>query len=194
MIESDLRSLYQSAREQGKGAGKLRIRLSTEAVSAQIQSMFVVPFLTREEIKRDPKLQQSFYNIYKSIRQQEEERDGRTLSSIDIFKTVITGLENLATRQINVNSGIMESTVIAQVAIQCREVFSVTDMESNEIIQGDANERTNFVTHLVRFEIVCRTTNNDDTSTNNNNGNQFEIGSWQITDWDDILGGNIWFI
>ena len=188
MMESDLRSLYHSAHEQGKG--KLRIRLSTEAVSAHIQSMFLVPFLTRDDIKRDPRLQQSFLNIYTSMNEQEE-REGRKLPYTEIFKNVIAGLENLATRQIDVNSGVMESTVIAQVAIQCREVFSVTDIESNEIIQGDANEKTNYVTHLVRFEMVCRT--NADASTNPN-GDQFEIGSWQITDWDDLLGGNIWFI
>jgi hypothetical protein len=84
-------------------------------------------------------------------------------------------------------SAIMESTVIAQVLITCDEVFSVTDVATGMIMQGNGDKQR--VSHLVRLEVSVKEHISPD-------GGKplFEIGSWQIVDWDDLEDGNIWFI
>jgi hypothetical protein len=82
------------------------------------------------------------------------------------------------------NSPIMQMTIVAQVSIQCDEVFVVRDTETGDIVQGDANGNVNDVTHLVRFEIVVDM---------NAETGEVGIGNWQITDWDDLLDGNMFF-
>jgi hypothetical protein len=76
----------------------------------------------------------------------------------------------------------MQMTIVAQVAVQCDEVFLVKDLESDTVLQGDANGEMTDVTHLVRFEIVV----DIDSQTGKS-----EIGRWKITDWDDLLDGNV---
>eukprot|EP00984_Skeletonema_dohrnii_P028354 scaffold18322_cov96-Skeletonema_dohrnii-CCMP3373.AAC.6 len=74
-------------------------------------------------------------------------------------------------------------TIIAQVSIHCREVFCVKDVATGEILQGYDDQNPRDVTHLVRFEIVVE----DELEP------ELKVGRWQITDWDDLLDGNVWF-
>ena len=81
--------------------------------------------------------------------------------------------------------GMLESTIIAQVAIHCREAFSVIDTGLGEVVQGDPDGKPIDVTHLVRFEMVVQASVQGGPST---------LGKWQITDWDDLLDGNVWYM
>merc|ERR1711862_239424 len=80
-----------------------------------------------------------------------------------------------------------EFTVICQVLIQCKEIFWVKDIKSGTIIQGseDGDDCEKDVVHLVRFEIPCRYSAS--------RGLVFEPESWIISDWDDLLKGNLFF-
>jgi hypothetical protein len=99
---------------------------------------------------------------------------------------------------------------VAQVSIQCKEIFIVRDSITGDVLQGVDDIQPRDVTHLVRFEMILRETliNEDDVSnneeeskrkqggqSNNNNDDDWEIelGRWQITDWDDLLDGNVFF-
>ena len=81
---------------------------------------------------------------------------------------------------------VLESTVIAQVLVTCDEVFSVTDVATGMLLQGNGTKQT--VQHLVRLEVVVETRIPVEGKSTNH------VGSWQITDWDDLLGGNLWFV
>lgn len=181
MLEQKLRTLYSSAREHGKKL--FRIKLCTQPVSAQIESLFLVPFLTREHVEETPALRHSYRNILRHLESKQREL-GRPLGKGEIAMEIGSELESLATKMAD-DEGYVESTVVAQVSVRCREIFSVTDVEKGEIIQGDPKELVNDVVHLVRFEMVVGL------SLDGKIENQ--EGSWQITDWDDLLAGNVWF-
>lgn len=70
-------------------------------------------------------------------------------------------------------------TIIVDVSIQCLEAFCVKEKSSGKIING--SESPQEVTHLVRFEV---STDLD---------KKRRLGSWRIVDWDDLLGGNVWY-
>ncbi len=181
MLEQNLISLYKSAHEHMKH--KLRINLQSTPTSATIMNLMLIPFLTREEVRQKPALRHAFRDIEKGLRQIEVER-GSKLSIFEVWDHLAQGLDQLAhkqmRRQIDKNmQGNMLVTVIAQVAINCNELFQVVDIETGECLQGDPDGQMKEVTHLVRFEIVV-----------DSDGN---IGTWQITDWDDLLDGNMCF-
>jgi hypothetical protein len=89
--------------------------------------------------------------------------------------------------QIQDDVGILESTVIAQVLVTCDEKFSVTGVATGTLIQGNSDTQT--VTHLVRLEVVVQ-----QKFTRGEGNGTTEVGSWQIVDWDDLLGGNLWYV
>lgn len=82
-----------------------------------------------------------------------------------------------------------EHTVIMQVLVECDEVFSVTDLNNGKILQGHGDGKIRSIPHVVRLEAVLEVRKD-------NEGSQEEwvLGKWQITDWDDLLEGNIWFV
>ena len=105
------------------------------------------------------------------------------------------------------NDGKAVITIVAQVSIQCKEIFIVRDIITGDVLQGVDDVEPRDVTHLVRFEMVLRETlideddeNNDDSKkkqkgqySNEDEDWEIEIGRWQITDWDDLLDGNVFF-
>ena len=138
----------------------------------------------RKEVEDNVALKHSYRNIMKSLHH-ESEIKGRDLSYFEIGNIVSKKLDNMSSKQRrNRGDDIMQMTIVAQVAVQCDEVFVVRDVDTGDVVQGDPSEGVNDVTHLVRFEVVV----DMDGQTG-----EIEIGSWQITDWDDLLDGNIWF-
>jgi hypothetical protein len=194
MLESTLISLYRSAHTYGKH--KLHIQLYSKPKKAMIESMFVLPFLTRKEVEDNLSLKHSYRNIVKKL-QQKSAKEGRELSFFEMGRIVAEELDEMSMKQMqrrkasgldpNANgssSKTMQITVVAQVSIDCDEVFVVKDIETGDVVQGDPNGNINDVTHLVRFEIVVDM---------NGETGEVSIGNWQITDWDDLLDGNLFF-
>lgn len=182
MLDPNLISLYRSAHTYGKH--KLRIKLRSRPTNAEIMSFFVLPFLTRKEVQDNITLKHSFRNILNSINDEEME-SGRTLGHFQIANLVAEKLDDMAKKQMRRRGDKkMQMTIVAQVAVQCDEVFLVKDLESDTVLQGDANGEMTDATHLVRFEIVV----DIDSQTGKS-----EIGRWKITDWDDLLDGNVFW-
>jgi len=184
MIESSMISLYRSAHTYGKH--KLQVKLKSRPKSCQMMSLIVMPFLTRDEVRDNISLKHSYKKIIKSFRVLEQEKS-RRLYFWEVGNLVGQALEDMSHEQMDRRGdSTMQITVVAQVAVDCDEIFVVRDIESGDVVQGDGNEELNEVTHLVRFETVL----NLDSATG-----EIEIGSpWQITDWDDLMDGNIWFM
>lgn len=182
MMQRDLRTLYQTAHEHARH--KLRIRLQTTPTAARLESLMIVPCLTREHVENTPAYRHSFRNIWKCLERREQEL-GRKLGMTEVVNEVATEMQELAQRTAG-SDGVLHSTLIAQVSIRCDEVFTVRDIDLGEVVQGDPESRVNDVVHLVRFEMVVGARVDGEGYT--------EIGSWQITDWDDLQGGNVFFI
>lgn len=182
MLDPTLISLYRSAHTYGKH--KLRIKLRSRPTDAKIVSFFVLPFLTRAEVHDNVSLKHSFRNILNSIHDEEME-SGRTLSHFQIANLVAEKLDDMAKKQMRRRGDKkMQMTIVAQVAVHCDEIFFVKDLESDTVLQGDDSELIRDVTHLVRFEMVVDLDSQSGKS---------EIGRWKITDWDDLLDGNVFW-
>jgi hypothetical protein len=133
-------------------------------------------------------LKTTYNDIYARLLE-EEESLGREISFFEIGKFVSHEIRLLGRDQAELLDEHMslESTIVAQVLIECDEIFSVTDLTTGKIIQGDGELRR--VPHVVRLEVVV-----DTQKKYGERGSHNELGSWQITDWDDLLDGNIWYL
>lgn len=185
MLQYSLRNLYQSARQHSH-PNKVNILLRTQPQYAVIESMFPVFGMSRSLVQNHPNLRHSYRNLVKEIQHKEREV-GQKLNPVEVGKIVMNGFLSLMERSAQLSSdGKGVITIIAQVSIQCREIFCVKDVESGEVLQGEGDGQSRDVTHLVRFEIVLKE--------NFDKGPwDMDLGRWQITDWDDLLEGNVWF-
>mmetsp|Transcript_5333 Transcript_5333/g.7711 ORF Transcript_5333/g.7711 Transcript_5333/m.7711 type:complete len:460 (-) Transcript_5333:76-1455(-) len=193
MLQHNLRQLYQSARDHSLPSD-VNIVLKTEPVSAQIVSMFPVFGLSRSLVQDHPNLRHSYRNLAKRIdrKNKEKQLEGKEKANLfEIAKIVAQGMDDLMETSAKLSddgNGLI--TIIAQVAIHCREVFCVKDVATGEVLQGYPDENPRDVTHLVRFEIVIKDTH---LSMDFEKKPELLVGRWQITDWDDLLDGNVWF-
>merc|ERR1712228_1099645 len=81
------------------------------------------------------------------------------------------------------NQSTLKVTVIAQVLVHCKEIFWVKD-EGGNIIQGQEDgDIEKDALHLVRFEMPVELASINNASPT----------SWIISDWDDLLKGNVFF-
>lgn len=177
MLESKMRNLYKGAYKHGKSTMQVQLRI--QPIGAKLTSLFLVPLLTREGVEQMPALRHSYRNMGEQLEKKAIELE-RDLSMGEGFKEINQQAIKLR-RKRQKSDGSVESTVVAQVSIQCLERFSVTDKVTGKVLQGDGKE--NKVQHLVRFEMAL-SANPDGT---------IDIGNWQITDWDDLLDGNVFY-
>jgi len=196
MLQRNLRNLYQSAREHSQPS-KINIVLRSTPQTAQIESMFPVLGLSRSLVDLRPNLRHTYRNLMNHLKQQNKDAvlaGGSRLNPIQMGTLIMEGLEEIMERSANLaGDGKSAITIVAQVSINCREIFCVQNVDSGDIIQGDVRPRD--VTHLVRFEMVVREKLVDvDSQEDPDDGDwDMELGQWQITDWDDLLDGNVFF-
>lgn len=69
-------------------------------------------------------------------------------------------------------------TIIADVYVDCIERFVITDKASGTRLAGYRQEHN--IGHVVRFEMLIPKLG--------------AFGKWMITDWDDMLDGNVWHL
>jgi len=179
MLESRLRELYLSARRHAPP--NIEVRLASHPVSAELSNLFMIPFVSREEVEKTPSLRRSFGDVLNHFRKFQ----GTGLKSTKELPKLISMLETMGRNQASRNRGIVECTVIAQVSINCREIFSVKDTNLGLVLQGGSDSLIKNVTHLVRFEMTV--------SVPLEEVGPPRIGCWVITDFDDLLDGNTWF-
>jgi hypothetical protein len=169
MIEPNLQKLYQSAHQFGKY--QLQVKLDCRPTMARMENLFVFPFLSRKAIKGIPGLKEQYQQLLRVMAESPRE-------SIPLY-------QDLA--RVMAESSIAESTIICQVLLECDEVFWVKDLSTGTILQGYEDETFRKVYHLVRFEMVVETVPRDHAFI----PFQMVPGTWQITDIDDHLDGNL---
>lgn len=192
MLDSKLLDLYRQQKSLS-AQPSLSVLLQTQIVSAKLENLHSVPFLTREIVQHNPNLRGSINEIitnavFKNQIQQQPILD-TMYSAAEEFEALSQKIfrsssDSLADDSSFSHADIISWTVVAQVTILCKEKFRIIDVRTGECVQGDRNAKERLVPHLVRFERVTRY--------NHGTGTYF-IGQWKITDWDDLLDGNIWY-
>jgi len=197
MLQSNLRQLYQSARNHSHPS-KVNILLRTVPQSAQIESMFPIFGLSRSLVEDHPNLRHTYRNLRQGLERKNKEAATAGMARLNPFevgKFIMESLNEVLSRSASLSGdGNASITVVAQVSINCKEIFCVRDVESGEIIQGYEDGQPRDVTHLVRFEMVLkeRLVGAEDEEAEDGEW-EMQIGRWQISDWDDILDGNVFF-
>ena len=164
MLDEKVVSLYGSAiQNMGK---ETEICLKTVPYSAELVSLYCIPYISRSNILTD----QPLLEFYRDMLNKPSMDRGPDLNKL---------------RREHLETGIMESTVIAQVLVWCNEVFYVKDVDSGTILQGRGDGESRNIPHLVRMEMTVKTDKDDSGRFRN------LMGNWIITDIDDLLEGNL---
>ncbi len=157
----------------------------------KIVSLFVFPFLSRDQVNRgDPHHIRKYSKLLDAISASEDENDEKANSSyahsLELSRELMEDFRQ---------KGVMENTILCQVLVPCLETFWVKDTTTGKILQGDANQRP--VLHLVRFEqttktyIVQGSEKTNDSMSSRLFPFRHELGEWKITDIDDLCDGNL---
>ena len=172
MLDLPLRNLYKSAHESGKH--QLEIRLEMEPKRALVYELFCVPFFSRKATENDP-------SIGEKLRQIMTTMPSDPGGGFQILYSYL--LEQVEAKDQ------LETTVEAQILIDCDEVFQVHCKETGALLQGSNDGKVRSVLHLVRLENTVTTVFGDNfpyfPSTT--------LGNWIITDIDDLLGPKKWY-
>jgi len=203
MIHSQLQQLYQSALFQSTKSSSTtestsastsgststyQIKLQTQPLHAQIESLFFIPILTRKHVETEhPRFKGRFLQLLEEVaykRIVEQESFSQVMQ--EFYESVLSLEDRVSYPLVNDETRMdcYHVTIIAQVSIRCQELFQVKHVDTGDIVQGSQDGKQKEVVHLVRFEMV---------NILNENGALVQTGSWQITDWDDLMDGNIWF-
>ena len=146
----------------------VRAHLYLEPLHSTLENIFLVPSLTRDDVKDDESLRGAYTAI---------EREFYETGDVKIISKMANDLIH------RVSHRGTKRSVIMDISINCLETFFIKQGE--ELLQGDDQRGQEEVTHLVRFEMQTTkglTTNNRDRV----------LGSWYIIDIDDHLHGNVW--
>eukprot|EP00934_Nitzschia_sp_Nitz4_P005467 Nitzschia sp. Nitz4//scaffold183_size43938//3886//6747//NITZ4_007264-RA/size43938-processed-gene-0.12-mRNA-1//-1//CDS//3329539596//5457//frame0 len=167
IMDKKLLDLYQSARNKLSAEKGTEMCLLTVPYSAELVSLYSIPYMSRAKASSDKAL----HTFYKNMIDKPSGERSPFLNRL---------------RHEQLETGQMESTVIAQVLVWCNETFYVKDPQTGDVLQGTADHETSRnVPHLVRFEMTVHTKHDTAGSLQNIHQN------WIITDIDDMLEGNI---
>jgi hypothetical protein len=164
MMDKKLISLFRNAQENL--TRDVEICLKLVPVSAELYSLYSVPYISRQNIQTD----EGLLDFYQNMLEKPSMDRAPDLNKL---------------RKEHLELGRMESTVIAQVQVWCNELFYVKDAETGAVLQGSEDTKGQNVPHLVRMEKIVRTNKNPNGSFQNIQEN------WVITDVDDLLKGNL---
>jgi hypothetical protein len=177
MIEENLLKLYTSeSRNEEKASLEhdddekentlTEVFMSVKPIDSRLESMFLIPSLTRDDVKENESLRGAYREIESTF---QETGDLKMVS--DMANELIK----------KVKHGGKKRSIIIDVSIDCLERFYVK--AGQQLIQGDDDSKEKEVTHLVRFEMQ---------TTKGETVQDKELGSWYIIDIDDQLEGNVW--
>lgn len=164
------KSFYQKshgALEDAATRRPLELTLTMKPIHSELWRLTCYPFLSREAVEEDP----SVAKEYQEIIQLSHGGGGLQVFLKKLFAFNDKMLEE---------RGKMQTTIMADVIIDCIETFEVKDLTNDKIIQGDGSER--IVRHAVRMELDVAQMNNGDMVKSN----------WRIADVDDHLLESRW--
>lgn len=160
IFEPKLYNLFHGAKKSGKD--QLEVLLESTPTQATLHSLHALPTLSRSLAENHPQILQEIY----------EERASGT-----------NNMGNNYTSRILTETGKVESTIFADVVVQCDERFWVKDLETGAIVQGNDDRKVCPVLHTLRLERVSTFVPEKGRT----------LGNWLVTDVDDLLDGNRWF-
>ena len=171
MMDDDLIKIYNDTNHKLVDCSVFK--LDMKVIDYKLESAFVVPMFTRQDVKNNPKLK----GAYRAI-----EQEFATSADVQLVREM--GEQLAKETEFSGNR-----VIIADVSIQCMESLQIFNKDK-ELIQGTTNDAQP-VTHLLRFEMV---TNKEQDETNNGmtTSSGRTITNWKIIDWDDMLDGNVW--
>jgi hypothetical protein len=167
MLEGRLLDLYQTSTKDALASDGKEICLQSKPYSAELVSLYCIPYISRSNSKTDPNLLKFYRTMLEKVAMERQS---------DLSKL----------RKDHLETGKMESTVIAQVLIWCKEKFYVKDTASGALLQGQDDEEGRNVPHLVRMEMTVKT---EKDPTYGRFVNKHD--NWIITDIDDLVDGNL---
>jgi hypothetical protein len=174
LFEGDFLKLYKSFQQHTHSISlepeqkPLEIILKMKPVDVEMHKIFCFPFLSREAVQEEQTRKKEYIAMFESFRK--GEKPG--------FRTFGNHFWAFADRMLQ-ERGKLQTTVMADVMVECIETFHVKDITTNEILQGDGMERT--VRHFLRMEMDC-------TFVQENDQENWHQGCWRIADIDDQLG------
>jgi len=178
MIEENLLRLYPVLPSLPTAEKPHLIHFQLKPIASRLENAFLVPSLTRDDVKSAPELRGSYSKI------EDEWKDSQSMS---ILRDMAEELHK------KTDHGGSKRSLIVDVSVDCLEMFQIRDRETGDVVQGHGigegepdlggNIKEKAVTHLVRFEV--------ETTKGEKPGERI-LGSWQIIDIDDMLNGNVW--
>jgi hypothetical protein len=175
MLDRPLRQLYENAHKSGRN--QLQIKLTIEPKSACLKSVFGLLFISRRDVTEDTE------GLAKIKRLSELPHDPPFSDMVQaVSDFILAAMERRDFRS-------LDTTVEAQVIVTCDESFQVIDRATGVVLQGSEDGAVRQVDHLVRFETTVTTHKPETFPFIPKN----TIGSWIITDIDDLLGFKKWY-
>lgn len=178
MIEDSLLQLYPVLPSLPTAETHHQIYFQLRPIASRLENAFLVPSLTRDDVKSIPELRGSYSKI---------EDEWKNSQSTSILRDMAEELHK------KTDHGGSKRSLIVDVSVDCLEAFQIRNRETGDIVQGHgigeenpelgSSIREEAVTHLVRFEV--------ETMKGEKPGERI-LGSWQIIDIDDMLNGNVW--
>lgn len=138
------------------------VRFSCKPISYDLEYAHVIPIITRDVLAKDPSLLELYHDFHVIWHSGQLNEE----------------LREKWIRLKERTNGDNTFTLIVDISVNCLERFYISDKETGDIIQGSNNEQE--VCHLVRFENTFQ------------RDQKAPLGNWIISDWDDLLEGNVW--
>jgi len=171
MFEKNILEKYESfARTVKENPERYQLKLSVRPLEWSVESLFIVPLLSRKAVEEKPHLKGGYQAI---------EREFASSKSYSKIKEMTYELAD------KVGDSNHQRTVVADAAVSCMEVFQLVDSITGEV-QGSEEEEE--VVHIVRFELITETNKEDSSGSEGR-----KQGKWKIVDLDDALDGDVWW-
>lgn len=146
------------------------ITLKFKAVDSELWRISCFPFLSRKAVEEQPSLRKEYFELLEISR-----KEGANA----FFRSFWAFADKMLERR-----GTLETTIAADVIIDCSEVFAVRDLTNRKIVQGDGEQR--IVRHTIRMELDVGM------MVDENENSSYYQGDWRITDIDDLVDNKEW--
>lgn len=170
MFEEEVYKRFKDAYAKIHSNPHLEMTLKMKPIDSELWRIGCFPFLSRKAVQEDPDNKKEYYQMLE-------------ISKIRGMRVFFEHFWAFADK-ILAERGTMETTIFADVIVDCIEVFQVRDLTNNTIVQGDGTERT--VRHVVRMELDIGMVVDE------NDEHYSYKGNWRIADIDDIFDNSQW--
>ena len=160
-----------------------KVRVEMTPFRTEMVKIGTLPFFSRAVLEENPTFRKEFFDMFSLVRTHG-------------FQVFLDSWMDFANKMTDERGIFMESTVTADILVDCVETFSVQEYAPGEagdeaatpsLVQGDNVERT--VRHRVRMELDFGAEFDNDFDTQNNSSDDLRwyTTNWRIVDVDDLM-------